>query len=172
MSVRAGIPPSAENLLVRAHLIGWLEDLERPVGRVPAVVQRGRGDPHVARLLVFFRSPEPNRSWVTAAGAVLDAAALHLSTVDVPREPQAALLHPGRASSRCGRRRLLRHRRRPRSRVRPTRSASPATSSTTLCDRMAAAGVPLVADRDQAWRDFAGWRVNYDRALLVASPGS
>jgi hypothetical protein len=30
------------------------------------------------------------------------------------------------------------------------------------------AGVPLKADRDQAWRDFAGWRVNYDTALLAA----
>jgi len=26
--------------------------------------------------------------------------------------------------------------------------------------------VPLKADRDQAWRDFAGWRVNYDLALV------
>ena len=33
-------------------------------------------------------------------------------------------------------------------------------------DAMAAAGVPLVADRDQAWLDWAGWRVNYDAALL------
>jgi hypothetical protein len=31
---------------------------------------------------------------------------------------------------------------------------------------MAAAGVPLKADHDQAWRDFAGWRVNYDAALI------
>jgi hypothetical protein len=27
--------------------------------------------------------------------------------------------------------------------------------------------VPLKRDREQAWRDFAGWRVNYD-AVLVA----
>jgi len=33
-------------------------------------------------------------------------------------------------------------------------------------DQLAADGVPLVADRDQAWRDFAGWRVNYDTVLL------
>jgi hypothetical protein len=31
---------------------------------------------------------------------------------------------------------------------------------------LAEAGVPLRADRDQAWRDFAGWRVNYDAALV------
>jgi hypothetical protein len=34
---------------------------------------------------------------------------------------------------------------------------------------MAAAGVPVKADRDQAWRDFAGWRVNYDTPLLALS---
>ena len=26
---------------------------------------------------------------------------------------------------------------------------------------------PLHADHDQAWRDFAGWRVNYDRVLIT-----
>ena len=30
-----------------------------------------------------------------------------------------------------------------------------------------AAGVPLKADREQAWRDFAGWRVNYDSVLQL-----
>ena len=28
------------------------------------------------------------------------------------------------------------------------------------------AGVPVVEDRDQAWRDYAGWRVNYDNCLV------
>ncbi|MCW5853610.1 MAG: hypothetical protein KIT87_26325, partial [Anaerolineae bacterium] len=42
-------------------------------------------------------------------------------------------------------------------------------------DDLAAQGVPLKADRNQAWRDFAGWRVNYDfvlRALagLIQAP--
>jgi hypothetical protein len=32
---------------------------------------------------------------------------------------------------------------------------------------MAAAGVAIKADRDQAWRDFAGWRVNYDTVLIA-----
>ena len=27
--------------------------------------------------------------------------------------------------------------------------------------------MPLKADRDQAWRDFSGWRVNYDAVLLA-----
>ena len=29
------------------------------------------------------------------------------------------------------------------------------------------AEVPLRSDRDQAWRDYAGWRVNYDTVLLA-----
>jgi hypothetical protein len=35
-----------------------------------------------------------------------------------------------------------------------------------LCIELTAAGVALKKDRDQAWRDFAGWRVNYDTVLL------
>ena len=27
----------------------------------------------------------------------------------------------------------------------------------------------LVADREQAWKDFSGWRVNYDAVLLQLS---
>ena len=33
-------------------------------------------------------------------------------------------------------------------------------------DDLAAGGVPIEPDRDRAWRDFAGWRVNYDTVLL------
>ena len=36
-----------------------------------------------------------------------------------------------------------------------------------VLDKLAEAGLPLKADREQAWRDFAGWRVNYDRALIL-----
>jgi hypothetical protein len=33
--------------------------------------------------------------------------------------------------------------------------------------QLEAAGLQLKADQDQAWRDFAGWRVNYDTVLLA-----
>jgi hypothetical protein len=35
------------------------------------------------------------------------------------------------------------------------------------CRELERVGVPLKADRDQAWRDFAGWRVNYDIPLIT-----
>ncbi|MEM8905045.1 MAG: hypothetical protein AAGF02_15185, partial [Actinomycetota bacterium] len=34
------------------------------------------------------------------------------------------------------------------------------------CDRLVTAGIDVRDDRDQAWEDFSGWRVNYDAALL------
>ena len=34
------------------------------------------------------------------------------------------------------------------------------------CDALVAGGVAVRADRDAAWADFAGWRVNYDLALV------
>lgn len=33
-------------------------------------------------------------------------------------------------------------------------------------DQLFQASLPVKPDREQAWRDFAGWRVNYDRVLL------
>ncbi|MBT6152830.1 MAG: hypothetical protein HOH75_12665, partial [Chloroflexi bacterium] len=28
-------------------------------------------------------------------------------------------------------------------------------------------GIPLREDKDKAWQDFAGWRVNYDASLIA-----
>jgi hypothetical protein len=36
-----------------------------------------------------------------------------------------------------------------------------------VLDQLAEAGLPLKKNREQAWLDFAGWRVNYDRALIL-----
>jgi hypothetical protein len=37
------------------------------------------------------------------------------------------------------------------------------------CRELEAGGLRLKTDRDQAWRDFSGWRVNYDRPLVALS---
>src|SRR5690606_1636880 len=33
-------------------------------------------------------------------------------------------------------------------------------------DELRDSGIPVIADREMAWRNFKGWRVNYDRVLL------
>ena len=115
----------------------------------------------------FFRSPEPDRSWITAAGAVLDAAAMVNSTDRRPEPADGEPVHPLGVHRAALDRALLPHARIPTTPRRTTRSASGATSGRTRAATLEAAGVPLRADRDQAWRDFAGWRVNYDIPLVM-----
>jgi hypothetical protein len=116
--------------------------------------------------LVFFRSPKPDRSWVTAAGAVLDAAALTNAALDIPHDLRADLTIRAGFLALRSIADFFAVQYNPNPRATDTISISRAEFDEAL-DRMAAAGVPLKPDRDRAWRDFAGWRVNYDRVLVA-----
>lgn len=167
LETRAGAPPTALKLLTRTNNIlgleamedfweaweNWFADLEESHTSLPA--------------LVFFRSPRPDRSWVTASGTVLDTASLYLSTLDVPWSPRAALciragyLSLGRISE------FFRvpynpSREFPRDPISITRD-----EFDDAVKYLASQGVPLKPDLEQAWLDFAGWRVNYDAVLLA-----
>jgi len=167
LEVRAGSPPSASKMLLRFYRNqglnklsdywnvweAWFADIEESHTTLPA--------------LVFFRSPRAENSWITAAGAVLDAASIALSSIDIPYEVSAAL---------CIRSGFLAFRRIagyfdipypqdphfPKDPICVTREEFEA-----VLDELEAAGLPLKPDREQAWIDFAGWRVNYDRALIL-----
>jgi hypothetical protein len=166
LDTRAGTPPDPGELLLRAHRIGWLprlDDLWVEWDRWFVEVEES----HTSNAaLPFFRSQHPGRSWLTAAGCVLDTAALRAAAIDLPRSYEAELcLRTGYLS--------LRHL---ADLFDIDYDASPQPDDPIsiereeleeVLDRLAAAGVPLKADRDQIWRDFAGWRVNYDRPLLT-----
>jgi hypothetical protein len=167
LEVRAGSPPSALEMLLRFHRNhgleklsdywkvweSWFADIEESHTTLPA--------------LVFFRSPRGENSWVTAAGSVLDAAAITLSVIEIPYEVSAAL---------CIRAGFLAFRRIANYFDIPN-PQDPHYPATSICikrqefeaalDQLVTAGLPVKADREQAWRDFAGWRVNYDRALIL-----
>ncbi|MBC7876241.1 MAG: hypothetical protein H7Y59_03645 [Anaerolineales bacterium] len=167
LEVRAGSPPSASEMLLRFNRIHgldkltdywktweiWFADVEESHTTLPA--------------LVFFRSPRPENSWITSAGAVLDTAALTLSSIDIPYEASAAL------SIRAGFLALRRiadyfdisHPRDPHYPTTPI--AIKREEYDEVIRQLEEAGLPIKADREQAWTDFAGWRVNYDRVLLV-----
>ncbi|MCB0126609.1 MAG: hypothetical protein KDE58_30335, partial [Caldilineaceae bacterium] len=106
-------------------------------------------------------------SWVTASGAVLDTAALMLSVIDVPAQPQAALcIRAGYlALQNIADFFAISYP------AAPTFPADPISITQAefeeLCTTLAAAGIPLKDDLTQAWLDFGGWRVNYDSALLA-----
>jgi hypothetical protein len=166
LEVRAGSPPSAQELILRFHTLQrldrvndlwpawetWFIDLEESHTSLGA--------------LSFFRSPQPDRSWVTAAGAVLDAAALFSSTIDVERNAETQLcLRAGYIALR----RIASFFRLPFD-PDPRFPLNPIAVAREEYDDMvadlAARGVPLKEDREQAWLDFAGWRVTYDAPLL------
>jgi hypothetical protein len=165
LETQAGSPPSAAELITREVRIDGLDDLDafwRDWARWFAEIEETHT---TAPSLVFFRSPQPDRSWVTASGAVLDAAALVSSALAVPRSPAAEL---------CIRAGYLALRRIGDYFVMPY-DPDPAPDDPiavrreefdAVYDALADAGAPLRPDREQAWRDFAGWRVNYDQVLL------
>ncbi len=156
---------SPASMLVRRHLVGslddmmhtwyewedWFVDIEESHSSFP--------------ILVYFRSPVPERSWITSAGLVLDSASLYCSALDVPTDPRAQLMiHTGTRSLR----RICDY-------FGFEYDPDPSPDDPTAIDRaefdevfdyFAEVGMPVVPDRDRAWRDFAGWRVNYDRPLL------
>jgi hypothetical protein len=165
LEVRAGTPPSAITMIERTHRIRGLDALQEVWVQWEVWFAEVDESHTSLAALNFFRSPQPDRSWITSAGVVLDAAALMASTVAVPRTPEAQLcIRAGYIA--------LRHIAdfflipynpdpRPDDRISITRE-----EFDDACAELVANGVPLVADLDQAWRDFAGWRVNYDTVLV------
>jgi hypothetical protein len=166
LEVRADAPPSPVVMITRMHRLAgldalhpmweswerWFAELEESHSSLP--------------VLVFYRSQQPTQSWVNAAGAILDAASLVRSAVAIPMDVQADL------AIRAG---YLALRRICDFFVLPYDPNPEPTDATSIdrarfdhaIDVLANAGVPIVDDRDRAWRDFNGWRVNYDAPLRL-----
>jgi hypothetical protein len=166
LEAEAGTPPVAPELLARlirirgpalldtywTDWIRWFNDIEETHCSTP--------------LLAFFRSPAPERSWVTAAGAILDSASLAASTMQPHSDHSGAEL--------CVRAGHVALRRvgdyfampcnpdpRPGDPITVTRS-----EFDEACERLAGAGAELKPDRDQAWREFVLRRASYEESLL------
>jgi hypothetical protein len=166
LEVRAGHPPSAVTLLTRFQRLGSLTELH-DMWATWEVWFADLEETHTSlAALNYFRSPRSGRSWVTAAGIILDTAALYASSLDLPRDAQADLsIRSGYLALRhiCDFFRI------------PYDADPKADDPISITraefddalDELAEAGVPIRADRDQAWRDYAGWRVNYDTPLLA-----
>jgi hypothetical protein len=166
LAVRGGRPVSGTGILTRAQLMQrfnlidelwlewqtWFAELE---------------ETHTSlAVLSFFRSPQPDRSWITSAGAILDAASLYNSVVAVPFSPNAgACVNSGFIALRSIARYFgIPHAEDPS----PSDPISIAREEfDEACRALEEAKLPLRDDRDQAWRDFQGWRVNYDTVLIA-----
>jgi hypothetical protein len=165
LEARAGSPPSAAELIERYARIDWLDrigdlwaqweewfvDLEESHTSLPA--------------LMFFRSPHPDRSWVTAAGAILDTGAFVASSFP-GRHPHAEVCV---RSGSLALRRIADYFRIPYdpNPQRGDRISLAREEYEEMHERLVQVGVVLRPVTDETWLDFAGWRVNYDTVLLA-----
>lgn len=165
LEIRAGSPPSATTLILRAHRLNRLQHLSELWLNWEYWFTEIEESHTSLSVLVFFRSPQANRSWVTAAGTVLDAAALAASTLEIPRDVQADLCI---RSGYLALRRIAAYFGIPyESDPQPDDPISISKEEyLAACETLAGQGVPLVDDLEEGWRNFRGWRVNYDVPLL------
>lgn len=169
LEARAGLPPSPAELLTRYSRIGWLDKIDEELFPLWEQWFVDVEESHTSLpALASFRSPQPGRSWITAGGCVLDTAALLSSTIERPRSPRAEITL--RSGFLCLRRIAdvfgLPYDDDPA----PDDPISISRREwDNLCVELIAAGITLKADRDTAWKSFAGWRVNYDTVLIGIS---
>ena len=174
LDTRAGSPPDAITLIERHHVFAGIETLdmlwpewERWIVDV--------GETHYTHpMLVFFRSSEPDHSWVTATATLLEAANFRLSAIDAPGAGNAAAWMFYRAGLGAVQR------------LRGFFSYRISDRDVELVDRgefervlahFEEVGVTLVGDREVAWERFCRRRAEYEPVLdalarLVDAPGS
>ena len=169
---RSGAPSWGPELLARTYYalgtgvssIDTLPELYRTWERWAADV----AESHTTYLpLVRFRSPQPYSSWVISLLAVLDSAALILSLA-----PDQAPLVPARLCLRSGFTCLSRVARAMGKDV--PEEADPSAGISLTYDefldavaRMKEVDFPISRDPAEAWPDFVGWRVNYEKAAYL-----
>jgi hypothetical protein len=164
LSVRAGIPATPWGVLELAQSVESFERLDE-LWREWEQWFIDVGETHsTLTILNYYRSPNANQTWIGSAATVLDAAALFNAVVDAKPSPSAGLcIRSGWLTLR----KLADY----FSVAYPTQldRTVPIAISREEFDlvmlRLERIGVPLVADREAAWLDFAGWRVNYDAII-------
>ncbi len=116
--------------------------------------------------VIIYRSSQPGTSWITTAGALLDASALFSSTVDRQDVPwlnlcfQAGCHTLADIATDVGI---------------PLGSALASNDSNHVtheeydaaCEQLSSAGVPLKEDREESWHAFVSMRSQYDFALIA-----
>jgi len=166
---RAGVPSWGPELLARTYYaLGSGTSTLNTLPELYLKWERWSSDvaeSHTTYLpLVRFRSPQPYSSWVIALLSVLDSAAMILSVA-----PDQAPTVPARLCLRSGFGCLNRIARAMGADVPEEADPEDGISLTyeeflNAIARMHEVGFPTSRDPADAWPDFVGWRVNYEKA--------
>ena len=169
---RAGVPSWGPELLARTHY--GLGSGVSAVGELPELFEAWEqwsadvSESHTTYVpLIWFRSPRPLSSWVTAQLAVLDAAALYLALL-----PSGSGLIQARLCLRGGFTCLANI-------ARAVGIAIPLDADpregislsyddfVEAIERLRRVDFPVERPIEDAWKDFLGWRVNYEAAAYA-----
>ncbi|HEY9086071.1 MAG TPA: potassium channel family protein [Candidatus Tyrphobacter sp.] len=159
LSARTGSPPSGTGLFEVAAKTKTLDGL----GAVMKDAQNWIAalmESHLAYpVLAYFRSSHDDESWVGTLGALMDAASLATTTLDIPCHGEARICF---AIGRHAVHDLGRFFRRG-----PVPDEGPGITRQEFelaCDRLVSCGC-AIRDRDAAWQDFAKARAEYAAPL-------
>ena len=171
LTARAGSPSWGPELLARTRYA--LGSGLSTIDTLPELYERWEAwaadlaESHTTYLpLVRFRSPKPRSSWVVSLLAVLDSAALYLSlSPGSAPEVQARLCL--RSGLIC-----LGEVARAMGLNAPAADAPDMAGGISLTredfleavQRLREVDFPIERDPEEAWQDFSGWRVNYEKA--------
>ncbi len=174
LNARGGVPAWGPELLSRTkYALGSGTSTLDTMPELYTLWERWAADvaeSHTTYLpLVRFRSPGPLSSWVTSLLAVLDSAALFLAL-----SPAAAPTVPARLCLRGGFQCFGRIARAMGYDIpmEPDPKAGITLTYQEFLEGVAVmreVGFPIERDPAQAWPDFVGWRVNYERAAYTVA---
>ncbi len=169
---RAGVPSWGPELMARTHY--GLGSGVSAVGELPELFEAWEqwsadvSESHTTYVpLIWFRSPRPLASWVTAQLAVLDAAALYLALL-----PNASGLIQARLCLRGGFTCLGNIARAIGIAIPLDADPSDGISLSRddfdeAVERLRKVDFPIERPLEDAWMDFSGWRVNYEAAAYA-----
>ncbi len=174
LELRAGMPASATGLLCwLGHDNDFSNDDAQWLAWEQWFVELDESHTSLP-VLAFFRSPQAGRSWVTAAGLILDAANLLFSALDAPRSRQVELTFVAGCLSLNRVHRYFDD----KSKIEPAELRNTAELAAAAPGRqefaatwqsLRAAGLPLRPDEEAAWQHYHERRERYQPALRFLS---
>lgn len=165
--VRTGSPPSGVSLLRRTWELDRFGELDEVWNSWENwFVELGESHTTFPQL-GFFRSPHPRNHWVLSAEAVLDGAALFMTSCAVERQSRSEMCVDAGVGALVAIAQFLGIPRRPEEPEAEAEINLPRELFDRGLRELADAGVPVVDDADGAWVAFRRVRARYEPLIAV-----
>ena len=167
VAFRFGTPPSGVQVLAQTYRLGLVQELDE-FWRTWEDWFTHMAETHISNSeVIFYHSSQPGTSWITTAGAILDACALFSSTVDHQDVPWVHLCFQAGCRTL---RDIVTDVARPSivSKLVSEQAIHVARAEyNAACESLSGSGVPLKGDREESWRVFVSMRSQYDTFLIA-----